>query len=124
MTGTPDAYSASDSSRSMGGGPEDLYCCAPLMRFRLSRSSDLVYSPLHRHAHLSSTQDADLLSFCSAFLTLSDHADRAARELGVPADDVLLIIRARRPTVPNCIRRPALRNVHFASAYPDRRSVG
>jgi len=56
---------------------EGSYRTAPLLRFPLGRSHEVVYSPLQASGRLLSGQDVGLLCSCSRFLSLEGHAERA-----------------------------------------------
>jgi hypothetical protein len=51
-----------------------LYRCASLIRFRLGASSELVYLPQRREAHVVASVHLQHLASCSRFRTLSAHA--------------------------------------------------
>jgi hypothetical protein len=72
---------------------KDTFRCAPMAGFHLGNSAELAYSPLQNVARLIGPREYKLLTSCSQFATLADHANRLIDD-GLPArhEDVLEIL--------------------------------
>jgi len=78
------------------GGPDE-YRCAPVVRFPMGASAELLYFPLKKIARVITPSESALLATCSRFATLDAHAERIIG--GLPAgsagiSDALEALRA------------------------------